>query len=148
MKQKIVFFGSGRFVIPVIEKLINHGLDLVITSEKDPNSPLHNFCSRNNIQTFSANSSNDLINHKSLIINHNIAVLASYGGLIPNEIIALFPNGIINIHPSLLPKYKGPSPVQYALLNGETVTGITLIKLDDQIDHGQILAQTLSMEAL
>lgn len=141
MKQKTVFFGSGEYTIPVLEKLISHGLDLVVTTEHNPNSPLLKFCHENNIQTISCFTASDLTNHKSLIINHTLAVLASYGAFIPDEIINLFPEGIINIHPSLLPKYKGPSPVQYALLNGETITGVTLIKLDNEIDHGPMLSQ-------
>lgn len=141
MTNKIVFFGSGWYTLPIIEKLIPHGLDLVITTEKDPNSPFIKFCREKNIKTVVASKASEIINHQSSIINHSIAVLASYGALIPNEIIATFPEGIINIHPSLLPKYKGPSPIQYQLLNGEETVGVTLIKLDDQVDHGPILAQ-------
>ncbi|MDO8269394.1 MAG: methionyl-tRNA formyltransferase [Candidatus Levybacteria bacterium] len=141
MNKKIIFFGSGWYTIPVVEKLLTHGLDLVVTTEKDPSSPFLKFCKANNLQTLSVSSANDLINHESLIINHSFAVLASFGAIIPQVLIDNLPNGIINIHPSLLPKYKGPSPIQYALLNGETITGVTLIKLDDQIDHGPILAQ-------
>lgn len=139
--QNIVFFGSGDFTIPVVQKLLPHRLDLVVTNDKDSNSPLLEFCDSNNIQTLIASSPKDLTNHYSLFSNHSVAVLASYGVFIPDEIINAFPNGIINIHPSLLPKYKGPSPVQYALLNGETTTGVTLIKLDSEIDHGPILSQ-------
>jgi methionyl-tRNA formyltransferase len=141
MKQKIVFFGGGEYTIPVVEKLLNHGLDLVITTEKNPDSKLLRYCKEQNIQTLTAQTSSDLTNNQSLITNHNVAVLASYGAFVPEKIINMFQNGIINIHPSLLPKYKGPSPIQYALLNGETVTGVTLIKLDNEIDHGSILAQ-------
>lgn len=141
MKPLIVFFGSGEYVIPVVEKLMPHGLGLVVTNEKNPNSALLKFCSENNIKTIVASTASDLINHQSSIIAHNVAVLASFGVFIPNEIISLFKHGIINIHPSLLPKYKGPSPVQYQILNGETTVGVTLIKLDSEIDHGPILSQ-------
>jgi len=141
MNKRIIFFGSGWFVIPVVEKLISHGLDLVITNDKNEDSKLIKFCQDNNIKTVIASTASDLLSYKSLLINHDLAILASYGAFIPDEIIDLFPEGIINIHPSLLPKYKGPSPVQYQLLNGETTVGVTIIKLDDQIDHGPILAQ-------
>ncbi len=141
MKQTIVFFGSGDYVIPVVERLIPHGLDLVITNDRNPNSELLKFCQERDIPTLFASTAAELTDHLPLIINHSIAVLASYGAFIPRDVINLFPNGIINIHPSLLPKYKGPSPVQYQLLNGETVVGVTLIKLDNEIDHGPILSQ-------
>lgn len=139
--MKIVFFGSGWYTIPVIKKLIPLGLDVVVTTESSQASPFLKFCAENNIKTLFASTANDLINHKSLIINHSVAILASYGALVPDEIISIFPHGIINIHPSLLPKWKGPSPIQFSLLNGDTTTGVTLIKLDKELDHGPILSQ-------
>ena len=57
MKQQIVFFGSGEYTMPVIEKIIPHGLDLVTTTEKKPSSPLLNFCNKNNLKTVSVSSS-------------------------------------------------------------------------------------------
>lgn len=139
MKQKIIFFGSGEYTIPVVKKLLNHGLDLVVTTEKT--GELINFCKKNGIEFISVSSASDLTTHKSEIINHSLGVLASYGAIIPSEILNLFEHGIINIHPSLLPKHKGPSPIQYTLLNGEKTTGVTLIKLDSDVDHGPILSQ-------
>ncbi len=141
MTNKIVFFGSGWYTLPVIEKLIPHGLDLVITTESDPKSQFLKFCDVNNIRHITATKASELKNSINEVAHHNVAVLASYGALVPNEIIAAFPEGIINIHPSLLPKYKGPSPIQYQLLNGEETVGVTLIRLDDQVDHGPILSQ-------
>jgi methionyl-tRNA formyltransferase len=141
MKNKIVFFGSGDFTVPVVEKLLPHGLDLVVTNDKNPNSLLTSFCKQNNIPIIIASTTSELSSFNSQISNHSVAILASFGAIIPQSIIDGLPNGILNIHPSLLPKYKGPSPVQYALLNGETITGITIIKLDDKVDHGPILAQ-------
>lgn len=142
MKQNIVFFGSGSYTIPVVEKLAKHGLSLVVTTEKNPESKFLKFCSDNSIKTLQVSNAPDLINHKSLIINHDLAILASFGAIVPDEIINSFRHGIINIHPSLLPRWKGPSPIQYTLLNGDTQTGVTLIKLDKEIDHGNILSQT------
>lgn len=141
MKQRIIFFGSGWYTIPIIEKLVDHGLDLVVTTEKNPESQLLKFCNDRKIQTLQVFNHADLIKHKYLFINHEVAVLASFGAIIPDEIINNFHNGILNIHPSLLPKYKGPSPIQYQLLNGETTVGVTIIKLDNEVDHGPILAQ-------
>ena len=139
--QKIVFFGSGWYTIPVMQKLMPHGLDLVVTTERNPESHFLKFCSDNSITTLSVSTASEITNHQSQIANHQIAVLASFGAIIPHSILNSFPDGIINIHPSLLPKYKGPSPIQYALLNGENTTGVTLITLDDKVDHGPILSQ-------
>lgn len=71
----------------------------------------------------------------------DVGVLASYGKILPSEILAIPKHGILNIHPSLLPKYRGPSPVQTAILNGEKKTGVSIIKIDEKMDHGPIVAQ-------
>ncbi|MFA5000721.1 MAG: methionyl-tRNA formyltransferase [Candidatus Paceibacterota bacterium] len=67
-------------------------------------------------------------------------LVASYGKIIPPEILDIPTKGTLNIHPSLLPKYRGPSPLETAILNGDTETGVTIIKLDAEMDHGPILA--------
>lgn len=137
---RIVFFGSGYYVIPIVERLYEYGLALVVTTESK-NGKLSKFCKANNIECKSVSSFSE--NLKSYILNlkPKVAVLASFGAIIPKDVIELFPQGILNIHPSLLPKYKGPSPVQYTILNGDKITGTTVIKLDEEIDHGPIIAQ-------
>ena len=70
-----------------------------------------------------------------------LAVLAAFGKIIPRSVLDIYPKGIVNIHPSLLPLYRGPSPIQYAMRDGATETGVSLIVLDEQVDHGPILAQ-------
>lgn len=70
-----------------------------------------------------------------------VGIIASYGKILPSGIIILPKQGILNIHPSLLPKYRGSSPVQTAILNGDTQTGVTIFKIDNQIDHGPIVSQ-------
>ena len=70
-----------------------------------------------------------------------VGVLASYGKILSVKELTVPKYGILNIHPSLLPKYRGPSPVQTAILNGEKQTGVTIIKMDEEIDHGPIVAQ-------
>lgn len=69
------------------------------------------------------------------------AVLVAYGKIVPQEIIDLFPKGIINIHPSLLPKHRGPTPLESVLLNGEQETGVSLMRLSAKMDAGPIYAQ-------
>jgi methionyl-tRNA formyltransferase len=68
-------------------------------------------------------------------------IVASFGKIIKKEIIDMFPNGIINVHPSLLPKYRGPNPIREVILNGEKETGTTLFLVDELIDHGPIIKQ-------
>ncbi|MDR0540348.1 MAG: methionyl-tRNA formyltransferase [Spirochaetaceae bacterium] len=75
------------------------------------------------------------------VCRYDILISFAYGKFFPPEFLARFPLGGINIHPSLLPKYRGPSPIQAAILNGDTETGITLQRLAGLIDTGAILAQ-------
>src|SRR6185503_4788804 len=80
-----------------------------------------------------SNITNDL---KS--INALAGILVAYGKIIPSEIIDIFPAGIINVHPSLLPKYRGPSPIEAAILNGDAETGVSLMKLVTKMDAGPV----------
>lgn len=73
--------------------------------------------------------------------NADLGIVVAYGEILPKKILDSFPLGVLNIHPSLLPKYRGPSPIQAAILNQDKETGITIIKLDDKMDHGSIVAQ-------
>jgi methionyl-tRNA formyltransferase len=150
--MKIIFFGSSNYVIPIIEVLKkSFDLALVITTESPKGNlasqgetlqgcSVIKYCIENKIPYRSVSSLSDS-NLKSSIINLKspVAVLADFGLIIPQEILNAFPKGIINIHPSLLPKYRGPSPVQAAILNGEKITGVSIMKVDGKIDHGPIL---------
>lgn len=82
-------------------------------------------------------------NFKSKIkqLNPDLIVLAAYGKILPAWLIHLPPYGALNIHPSLLPKYRGATPLQTALLNGDTHTGVSIIKMDEKVDHGPIIAE-------
>ena len=73
-------------------------------------------------------------------LSPNVIVVAAYGRIIPPDILGLPPLGCVNVHPSLLPRYRGPSPVATAVLNGDAVTGVTIMKLDEGMDTGPILA--------
>ncbi|MFH1187015.1 MAG: methionyl-tRNA formyltransferase [Candidatus Levyibacteriota bacterium] len=141
--MNVVFFGGSKYTIPIV-KLLNSkfNLSLVITAEKEINDPIIKYCLKNQILYYSVNSfSSSEIKQKLLTVNPNFAVLANFRFIIPKEILDIFPKGVVNIHPSYLPKYRGPTPVQTAILNGNKKTGVTLIKLDEKIDHGEIIAQ-------
>ncbi len=140
--MKIVFFGSSGYVLPVIEKLKrNFEIELVVTTEK-ADGVVPKFCNEHSLPYLSVQSLSDQ-NTKYKILNtkSELGVLADFGLIVPNEVLNKFVKGILNIHPSLLPKYRGPTPVQTAILNNEKETGVSIIKLDNEIDHGPILAQ-------
>ena len=71
----------------------------------------------------------------------DLLIVAAYGKILPKNILEIPKYGAINIHPSLLPKYRGPSPIHYAILEGDMITGTTIILMDEKMDHGPIISQ-------
>lgn len=139
--MKIVFFGSSDYILSTIETLNkNFDLTLVVTTEKE-NGAVPKFCTQNNISFISIQQFNNITIRQLLDIKAPLAIVADFGLIIPEEILNNFPEGMINLHPSLLPKYRGPTPVQTVILNGDKITGISIMKIDDKVDHGPILAQ-------
>ena len=139
---KTLFFGSSRSIIPIL-KILQQNLDLtaVYTTEQKPSDAVPSYCRSNklpyiSISTFTPSILKDIKN-----TNAQFAILASFGKILPTNILNIFPKGILNIHPSLLSKYRGPTPVQSAILNGDPTSGVTIIKLDEKMDHGPILSQ-------
>lgn len=143
MKTPIIFFGSSSYVIPVIEYL-NEAFDLklVITTEKDTGA-VPQYCQRHAIPYRWISSTKGLLATSYLLqtTKSPFAVLADFGLIIPQSVLDLFPQGIINIHPSLLPEYRGPTPGVSALLDGKTTTGISIMLLDKDLDHGPLIGQ-------
>lgn len=162
--MNIVFFGTPDFVIPVAESilaapaklqapLIRYSLTTIITNPNRPvgrkqiitPTPIKAWAQEHGI---SVQTPNDLTSISSFTLpasNFNLGILAAYGKIIPQPIIDLFPKGILVIHPSLLPKYRGASPIQTAIMNGEKETGVSIIKMDAKMDHGPIIYQSKSM---
>ncbi len=144
--MKVVFFGTSKLVIPIIQTLKqNFDLALVITTESGKNDPVPFYCINNKINYVSVSKTGDLISANFLKQTMaEIGVVADFGLILPEQVLKTFPLGVINIHPSLLPKYRGPSPVQSAILNGDIETGVTIIKLDKYMDHGPIIGQKMA----
>jgi methionyl-tRNA formyltransferase len=148
--NKIVFFGSDENSAKLLAELIqaDYNIELVVTktSKKTGRSkkqnPVKKIATQSNIKILEKDRLGDpesievLKNSKA-----SLAILLSYGTMIPQEILNSFPLGIINIHPSLLPKYRGPSPVQTTLLNEEQEAGVSIMLLVKEMDAGPIIAQ-------
>lgn len=117
--MKIVFFGSSSFIAPVLS-VLKQNFE-VLETFKSPDQ--------------------DIDAEKLRSSNPDLFVVASFGKILKNEILEIPRLGSINLHPSLLPKYRGASPIQSAILNGDDKTGITIIKMDEEMDHGPILFQ-------
>ncbi len=140
--MKIAFFGTPRLAQITLEKLVNSPFkpNLVVTGPDTRTGRGRNLASSPVKQTALANNipvSSQLAARSS---QFDLAILVAYGKILPKNILSIPKHGFINIHPSLLPKYRGPSPIQTAILNDKE-TGSTIILLDEEVDHGPILTQ-------
>lgn len=145
----IIFFGTSEFGAIVLQKLIQSGMGplLVVTAPDKPAGrkqnltppPVKLLAEKYSTQVFQPEK---IQNSKFKIQNSkpDLIVLAAYGQIIPKEILEIPTYGALNVHPSLLPKYRGASPIQAAILNGEEKTGVTIMLMDEELDHGPILA--------
>lgn len=143
-KQPTIFFGAASFVLPVIEFLQEtYDLKLVVTTEKKNTDAVPTYCKQHSIPYIVVNTKQDLlaISEKLQSIQASFAVLANFGVIIQQTTIAIFPKGIVNIHPSLLPLYRGTTPAQTALILGAAITGVSIMLLDEKWDQGPILGQ-------
>lgn len=141
--MKLVFFGSSRYVIPILNSLHNkHTVLLVVTTEQGSQEPVKLYCQTHKINCISIRKAGDLLaNQEIQRTNADAGIVADFGVIIPQSVLDYFPMGILNVHPSLLPKYRGPTPVQTALINGDKTTGVSIMLLDKFMDHGPIFMQ-------
>lgn len=149
--MRIVFIGSGNFSVPILQALSNKfDISLCITrpdksmgrGKKMMRSSVGEKCDELGIECFTPITINSIDSIKMIEETRaDIAVLASYSELLSSDVIDSFKFGIINIHPSLLPKYRGAEPIRWAIRRGETETGVSLMELSNKLDRGNILSQ-------
>jgi methionyl-tRNA formyltransferase len=150
---RLVFCGTPQFAIPTLEQLIGagHTIELVVTQpdrvrgrDQDPSPPpvkmLAGAASLPVVQPEKIKNNPELRSRLEAIQPDAIIVVA-YGRIIPDWMLRLPRWGNLNLHASLLPKYRGAAPIQWAVANGETVTGATTMRLDQGLDTGDILLQ-------
>ena len=154
--MRIVFFGTAAFAIPSLEGLVaaGHQVLLCVTQPDRPQgrgrqvqpSPLKSAALS---LGQSVEQPEDLRAARSTIrdLRPDLGAVISYGKLIPSELLGLPDRGMLGVQPSLLPKYRGASPVAWAILNGEETTGVTVFRLNDRLDAGEIaLQRTVTIE--
>lgn len=148
--MKIIFMGTPDFAVPCLENLINsnHEVAAVFSQPDKPvgrkqvlTPPPVKVCAQsNNISVFQPNS---LKNSDTLdIINGykpDVIIVVAYGKILPDAILTAAKYGCINVHASLLPKYRGAAPIQWAVLNGDKETGVTIMQMDSGLDTGDML---------
>ena len=144
--------GSPQVASEYLQILLGNNLNVVGVYTQPPrpkgrgmniqNSPVHNEALKQKIPVFHPENFKDIENIKLFKeLNPDLVIVMAYGILLPNKILNLPTFGCINIHLSLLPCWRGAAPVEYALLNGEKETGVTIFKLVDKLDAGPIISQ-------
>jgi len=154
--MRIVFIGTTEFGIPTLDKLKGHyDLALVVTQPDKPVGrkqvltppPVKLWAHKLNIPVLQPTKIIEALDQIKELVP-DLIIVAAYGQIIPKEVLEVPKFGSVNIHGSLLPKYRGASPIQTAILNGDTKTGITLIKMDEKMDHGPIYTKkTVDIDA-
>jgi methionyl-tRNA formyltransferase len=151
-KPRILFMGTPEFAVPSLELLVEKAWPLigVVTQPDRPKgrgqhlvaSPVKQAAERNGLTVYQPEK---VRAPEFLEIFHGLApdmvVLVAFGQILPKDIIDSPPLGCINVHPSLLPKYRGAAPMNWALIRGETKTGVTIMRMDEGVDSGDILIQ-------
>ena len=146
--MKILFLGSSRFSLIVLQKMLEEGIDVgtVITQPDRPSGRGHKL-TPTEVKTFALERGIEVKTFDKLrlhmeevkTIDYDLSVVASFGQILPNEFLEH--RLCINVHPSLLPKYRGASPIQSAILNGDKQSGVTIMKVAQEVDAGDIILQ-------
>lgn len=150
--MRIVFMGTPAAAAVSLQRLVDDGHEIaaVYTQPDRPSgrgnkitfSPVKQFALEHGLavlQPTKIRTDNAIAEFRSF--NADIAIVVAYGRILPDAFLSAFPNGAINVHFSLLPKYRGAAPVNWVIVNGESVTGVTTMKMDAGLDTGDILLQ-------
>lgn len=146
---KVIFMGTPDFAVPILEKLIEHTQVVLVVTQPDKlvgrkkiltKSPVKQEAEKWSIPVFQPekirNNYEEVLNKEADII-----ITCAYGQIIPKEILEFPKYGCINVHASLLPKYRGGAPIHWCLIRGEEKTGITIMYMDEGMDTGDIISK-------
>ncbi|MBI3321263.1 MAG: methionyl-tRNA formyltransferase [Candidatus Omnitrophica bacterium] len=146
--MRVIFFGTSEFAVPSLERLAasSHTMVMCVTQPDRPQgrgldvtpSPVKRAAVQRGLPLIQPER---LDRHVVESAHPDIGVVVAYGRLIQRELLEWPAHGMLGIHPSLLPKYRGAAPVAWALLNGETLTGVTIFRLNERVDAGEIVSQ-------
>ena len=151
--MRIVFMGTPESAVPSLQRLLDDGHEIVAvwTQPDKPagrgkqlhQSPIKAFALQHKL-TIHQPAKIKTEEAKDLFASHNadVAVVVAYGKILPSEFLNAYMHGCINVHFSLLPKYRGAAPVNWALVNGEGETGVTTMRIVEELDAGPILLQS------
>lgn len=153
MKKEIkyAYFGTDGFAVAILDELKKADLlpELIVTNPDKPKGrklvmtppEVKVWADENGIKTLQPEKLDEDFINSLKKDEWDLFVVASYGKIIPEEIINLPKHKTLNVHPSLLPLYRGPSPIESAILDDSKETGVTIMRMDKKMDHGPILNQ-------
>lgn len=144
----MIFFGTSETAVSFLKTLLENGFNIqAVVTQPDRPQGRKNKLFFSPVKKLALEKGIQVVQPGKLTLNHikkynlDLGIVVDYGQIISAKIINSFEYGILNVHFSLLPKYRGAAPVQYALLNGDKKTGVTIMKLDKGLDTGLIVAQ-------
>ena len=151
-RPSIVFMGTPDFAVPTLESLVDLGHDVkVVITQPDRPRGRGRKTSPSPVKLFAWNKGIDVLQPESINRDEFLSVLGkivpdllivvAFGQILKGELLAIPRFGVLNIHASILPKYRGPAPIQWAILNNESQTGLTLMQMDQGLDTGPILTR-------
>ena len=150
MAQKIIFMGTPLFAVPILKSLYQNGYQISVVYTQPPQksnrgqrinkSPIQGISETLNIDFRSPESLKNNIEEYKFVkdLNADLAIVVAYGQIIPKEFLGLTKKGFINIHGSILPKWRGAAPIQRSIMNLDEETGISIMKIVEELDSGPI----------
>ena len=150
MGKKIIFMGTPLFAVPILKSLYQNGFPISVVYTQPPQkshrgqkinkSPIQGLSETLNIDFRSPKSLKDNKEEYEFLknLNADLAIVVAFGQVIPKEYLSLTKNGFINIHASILPKWRGAAPIQRSIMNLDTETGISIMKINEELDSGPI----------
>lgn len=149
--MRLAVMGTGPFAVPMLAALLDspHDVAALVTRpteaakgrEKAPANPMRDLAEKRGVAVYAPASINSDEGRQRLAeLSPELLVVCDYGQILAGDVLAMVPLGGVNLHASLLPQYRGAAPIQWALLNGETETGVSVIHMTPRLDAGPILA--------
>ena len=149
--KKIIFMGTPDIAAQHLQYLLDNSINIVGVFTQPPRkknrgmnieeSPVHQIAKKNNLETFYPNSIDGKAIEQINSLDPDIIIVVAYGIILPSQLLDIPKFGCINIHVSLLPRWRGAAPIEHAMLAGDVKTGISVIKISPKLDAGDILHQ-------
>ena len=150
MSKKIVFMGTPSFAVPILKKIYQNGFEIAAVYTQPPKksdraqkitkSPIHILAETLNLEVRTPEKIKDNKDEYEYLkkINVSLGVIVAFGQILTKDILNLSKNGFINIHASILPRWRGAGPIQRTIMNGDKETGISVMKINEKLDAGDI----------